>query len=317
MKCLKCGQECDDSLKFCSNCGNSIGSNQMNSPKKKGNGVVIFLVIAIIIAILACGYFFFFKKESNKTSIERMDTALANLQKNANKSGTVKLKLELSAGYAIDFNAFVKYAKQDDKYYMQLGVEKSLMMDAINMYATVDNNNLTMYMPSSIMSMFGLTSLDNNSWLKYSYDFSSLGINLSDLENTNTKIDSSKVFNDNNLKLIDKKDGLYHYQITIDKKFIESANKNNKYTDEQIKQIADMNTKIDVYIDSKDNLVKMVYDMSDYMKKQYSGMDKAIMTIEFVDLNKTTVTIPDEVIKSSKSVDSYLNNSTNNLKLGL
>ena len=78
-----------------------------------------------------------------------------------------------------------------------------------------------------------------------------------------------------------------------------------------------MNVKIDVYIDSKDNLVKMVYDMSDYMKKQNLGTDKAIMTIEFVDLNKTTVTIPDEAIKSSTSLDSYLNNNTKGLHLGL
>ena len=197
MKCLRCGQECDDSLKFCPNCGNSLASNEMNSSMKKGNGkgFVIFLVIAIIIAGLACGYFFFFKKESNKTSVERMDTALANLQKSGNESGTIKLKLELSAGYAIDFNAFVKYSKQNDKYYMQLGVEKSLIMDEINMYAVADNNTLTMYIPSSIMNMLGSTGIDNNSWFKYSYDYSNLGINLSDLEKSNTKVDSSKIFN--------------------------------------------------------------------------------------------------------------------------
>ncbi len=319
MKCLRCGQECDDSLKFCPNCGNSLASNEMNSSMKKGNGkgFVIFLVIAIIIAGLACGYFFFFKKESNKTSVERMDTALANLQKSGNESGTIKLKLELSAGYAIDFNAFVKYSKQNDKYYMQLGVEKSLIMDEINMYAVADNNTLTMYIPSSIMNMLGSTGIDNNSWFKYSYDYSNLGINLSDLEKSNTKVDSSKIFNENNLKYIEKKDGLYHYQITLDKDFVKAANKDNKYTEEQLKQITDMNVKIDVYIDSKDNLVKMVYDMSDYMKKQNLGTDKAIMTIEFVDLNKTTVTIPDEAIKSSTSLDSYLNNNTKGLHLGL
>ena len=53
------------------------------------------------------------------------------------------------------------------------------------------------------------------------------------------------------------------------------------------------------------------------MKKQNLGTDKAIMTIEFVDLNKTTVTIPDEAIKSSTSLDSYLNNNTKGLHLGL
>ena len=190
-------------------------------------------------------------------------------------------------------------------------------MDEINMYAVADNNTLTMYIPSSIMNMLGSTGIDNNSWFKYSYDYSNLGINLSDLEKSNTKVDSSKIFNENNLKYIEKKDGLYHYQITLDKDFVKAANKDNKYTEEQLKQITDMNVKIDVYIDSKDNLVKMVYDMSDYMKKQNLGTDKAIMTIEFVDLNKTTVTIPDEAIKSSTSLDSYLNNNTKGSHLGL
>ncbi|MBQ9318199.1 MAG: zinc ribbon domain-containing protein [Bacilli bacterium] len=313
MKCIKCGQDNNDALKYCTQCGYPLGQGEGDvSPKKKSKkGLIIILLLVIILGVLAAGYFFFFNNQSNKTNVERMDTALANLYKTGNQSGTVKMKMELSAGYTIELNAFMKYAKQNDKYYFQLSLEKSLFMDEANMYAILDNNTLNLYVQSSIMNMFDSTRMDNNSWLTYSYDYSDMGIDLNNLDKSNIKVDSSKIFTSNNLKYIDKKDGLSHYRIIFDKDFVNSTNKNNKASNEEVQQIVDMNLSMDVYIDSDDNIAKMVIDASDYFKKQNIGMDKAIFTIEFTDLNKTVVTIPDEALNAEYNMNNYLDDYDN------
>lgn len=316
MKCIRCGQENADGLKYCTQCGYPLRNNEETLSSKKGSkkGLIIILLLIIALGALVAGYFFFFNNQSHKTNVERMDTALANLQKSGNQSGTIKMKMEFSAGYTIDLNAFIKYAKQNDKYYMQLGLEKSLFMDEANMYAVLDNSALNLYIQSSIMNMFGSTGIDNNSWLTYNFDYSDMGIDLNNLDKSNTKVDSSKIFTNNNLKYIDKNDGVSHYRIIFDKDFVKAINKNNTYSDEEIQQIINMNVSMDVYIDSNDNLVKMVIDASDYFKKQNIGMDKAVVTIEFTDLNNTTVTIPNEALSSTKTLEQYFNdNSSYNL----
>lgn len=37
MKCEKCNNEMDDNLKYCTQCGNNLGSNNKNKPIKKNN----------------------------------------------------------------------------------------------------------------------------------------------------------------------------------------------------------------------------------------------------------------------------------------
>ncbi|MBQ9318198.1 MAG: zinc ribbon domain-containing protein [Bacilli bacterium] len=313
MKCIRCGQENNDALKYCTQCGYPLGQGEGDvSPMKKSKkGLIIILLLIIVLGALAAGYFFFFEKESHEETVKHMDTALANLQKSANQSGTVKMKAEVSMGYDIELNALIKYAKQNDKYYMQFSLEKSLFMDEMNMYMVLGENSLDYYVQSSLINSYGLTNLDNNSWFSYSMDYSDLGFNLKDLDMTNQKVDTEKIFNNKNLKYIDKKDGLSHYQIVLNKDLINSLNKDNTYSNEELQQFIDMNLVMDVYLDSNDNIVKVVFDLGDAFKKQNPSISKAIFTIEFTDLNKTVVTIPDEALNAEYNMNNYLDDYDN------
>ena len=65
-------------------------------------------------------------------------------------------------------------------------------------------------------------------------------------------------------------------------------------------------------------VIKVLYtDITKENQAIIKKYEQENFSIEFVDLNKTTVTIPDEAIKSSTSLDSYLNNNTKGLHLGL
>lgn len=51
LKCSKCGNECKESEKFCSNCGHEINNGQVNT-KKIPTWLLVVIVIAVIFIIL-------------------------------------------------------------------------------------------------------------------------------------------------------------------------------------------------------------------------------------------------------------------------
>lgn len=306
MKCSKCGSELNGS-KFCPNCGNENTSN-----KKSNNLVAILIIVLIAVIIGVLGYFIFFKKNDNsyKKNIEVLETTMANLEKNGNESGTVKFNMALSIKNSIDldFNGFIKYTKNNNKYDFNVGLEKSLFMDEINLYLVVTDKNMLIYIPTSIFKLIGYDVPSNTQWLKSNFNYSDLGMDNIDFEsksNTTKKEDLSKILSKNNIKYVGKSDGLKHYKIVLDKDLLNKLSENDKMSSDEIKEIEKMNLSIDLYINNN-QIEKMVIDMSDAMKSQQVDVEKYIITISFEDLNKTNVVIPDEAKETTMTIDDVL-----------
>ena len=313
MKCIRCGQENNEALKYCTQCGYPLGQGGGDvSPKKKSKkGLIIILLLIIVLGALAAGYFFIFKDGRNKTNVERVNTALSTLQIKGDESGTLKIKLELAGGMVnLDMNATLMYAKQNDKYYVYFNLDKSMFTSGGEMYAVLDNKALNIYMQSTLLALFD-TSSSKKEWLKSSVDFNELGINYNDIGKKDNQIDLGKVLNNNNLKYIGKENGLSHYQIIIDKDLINALDKEKKYSSEEIQYLINMGLAMDIYIDSNDNLIKIEIDFQKILKGEIDNLDKCKITFEFSDLNKTVVKVPNEALNTTKTIEQFLDNDSN------
>ena len=236
---------------------------------------------------------------------------------------TVKGKLSLAAttGESFEINVSSKVQKRDDKYNMELMLEKSMFFDEIKLYGTVSKDNISLYAKSSLIDKLGSTSSIEDKWVYYTLNLKELGIDLSTLEQ-NTEI--QQTFNNINLEdLIDKKHFLYigkkdvlkHYQLVIDQKLIENIiTKLAEMSGETIDDTVDMTEeleetiKIDFYINNSDELAKIELNMSDYLTEE-DGLSKLVFTLEFAGLNSTIVEIPNEAITSTMDLETYMNSN--------
>ena len=296
--------------------------NQDQTPNKKNNNLILLtsgiLVTLIGIIIIIVSIF-----KTNGTSITVLQKAINNLNQVASNSLTVKGKLSLAAttGESFEINVSSKVQKRDDKYNMELMLEKSMFFDEIKLYSTVSKDNISLYAKSSLIDKLGSTSSIEDKWVYYTLNLKELGIDLSTLEQ-NTEI--QQTFNNINLEdLIDKKhflyigkkDGLKHYQLVIDQKLIENIiTKLAEMSGETIDDTVDMTEeleetiKIDFYINNSDELAKIELNMSDYLTEE-DGLSKLVFTLEFAGLNSTIVEIPNEAITSTMDLETYMNSN--------
>ncbi|MBE6139742.1 MAG: zinc ribbon domain-containing protein [Firmicutes bacterium] len=296
--------------------------NQGQTPNKKNNNLILLtsgiLVTLIGVIIIIVSIF-----KTNGASITVLQKAINNLNQVASNSLTVKGKLSLAAttGESFEINVSSKVQKKEDKYNMELMLEKSMFFDEIKLYGTVSKDNISLYAKSSLIDMLGSTSSIEDKWVYYTLNLKELGVDLSTLEQ-NTEL--QQTFNNINLEdLIDKKhflyigkkDGLKHYQLVIDQKLIENIiTKLAEMSGETIDDTVDMTEeleetiKIDFYINNSDELAKIELNMSDYLTEE-DGLSKLVFTLEFTGLNSTIVEIPNEAITSTMDLETYMNSN--------
>lgn len=358
MNCKKCGMEIPIGNKFCPNCGEKVEeinnesaitnsnlntnySNQTNmnnnynnqanmnnnyNNKSKSNTGKIFIIILIFVLLLAGTLFLIFgvfnkDKHDFNTNVENLDHAMSNMVDNFNNSGTVKVSIEANGSYLnLNMNAYLKYAKTNNGYDFQLGVDKSLFMDEVNAYLRLTNNDITAYFPSNILDLLSGSYSSDSSYLKYNLKFSDLGdYSLDSIIDEVKNIEQEKVnfkdlLTENNFKYIGEENSLDHYQLILDDTFYKnlySEIDDFDLDEEYLNQIKNQKYYIDIYLNSKDNLEKIVLDFSNFMETD--EFDKLLVTIEFKDLNNTIISIPQEVINSAIDINDYYKNSWDSL----
>lgn len=358
MNCKKCGMEIPIGNKFCPNCGEKVEeinnesaitnsnlntnySNQTNmnnnynnqanmnnnyNNKSKSNTGKIFIIILIFVLLLAGTLFLIFgvfnkDKHDFNTNVENLDHAMSNMVDNFNNSGTVKVSIEANGSYLnLNMNAYLKYAKTNNGYDFQLGVDKSLFMDEVNAYLRLTNNDITAYFPSNILDLLSGSYSSDSSYLKYNLKFSDLGdYSLDSIIDEVKNIEQEKVnfkdlLTENNFKYIGEENNLDHYQLILDDTFYKnlySEIDDFDLDEEYLNQIKNQKYYIDIYLNSKDNLEKIVLDFSNFMETD--EFDKLLVTIEFKDLNNTIISIPQEVINSAIDINDYKKNSWDSL----
>lgn len=284
--------------------------------------IVIIAGVLLVIAALVFAYFKVFKKESYEKSIDSMEKAINNFAKKGSNSGTVvasvKMKSEGDFKMDLDLTAFVKYEKENDNFKLNLGLEKSSLLPALDAYAEVDDKNATIYIPGELISyisaMFGedTSLLGTNSasltgtWFKYTTDVEELGIDLDDFETEeNQEMDLTKVFPKDSFKYVDRKNGLKHYVLTIDDKFIANTGAD---LGSEFESFKGMKFNIDFYLTDSNELRKVQVDLKDMLKEklQDSGITKLLVVVEFKDFGSTKVDIPTAAKINSIDVSGYI-----------
>ena len=132
--------------------------------------------------------------------------------------------------------------------------------------------------------------------------------------------DLNKYLTDKVIVFVEEKDGLDYYQFVINDDLLKKIAEDN---DEEYENV-NMEIKFDVYIDSKTKtLSKIEFDLkeffNDYMNSDladeesledfdvYSEMIKTLLfTIEFKNVNNTTITIPQDVIDNAVDISGLL-----------
>lgn len=320
-----------------------VVQNNYTSPeepkKKKGKAGIIALVVVLLAAIGVGAYFLISgkdggsvlgKKNSNSNTIETFKDAVKNLENAGDKSGTLKLGIDMesSTGDTFNLGASMKYEIADENNMkMEIKVDKSLITDEILAYVDVTNKNLKLYAQSSLIDLVGMTSSDENIWLNYSVDLTELESELTEItNNVETKeameklsnIDLAKVFDDKHLSYVGKSGDLDQYKVTIDydlmKNLSDQLPEEDRMTEEEAEEIKEEFNEIpggkielNIYIDSNKQFKKFDMDLAKIIDDD--SIKKALITYELTDLNKTVVTIPSEALNSTTDLMEYISSS--------
>lgn len=290
-----------------------LNNNQVPySSKKNSKNFVPLLAVLLIVVGAALLIFLFSKVGNNPVSV--LEKAVLNLSEKSKNSGTItaKMTMEEESTGSLTISATSKYAKENDKYKLQLTLNKNMFMDEANVFLALDKKDASIYLQSSIVDMLGMTSSNVNKWLSYSIDLEE-EINLDDAEKIkNVHLDD--ILDKEHFVYVDKSDNLRHYQLVINKKLIQNIKtKLSKLDDEEAKELADSINmeevdlsnplKINIYINDKNEITKISFDLTDLLEEE--GISKAVFELEFSNLGTTNVIIPNEALNTKDNLMEY------------
>ena len=292
------------------------GSSGNNSKKTKGNAnKLIPIIVGIVLILIALVLLFIAFNKSSNNSIAVLEKAINNFEEKGKNSGTINANLLIGSGTSdtINLSATAKYSKTNDIYNLALILNESILYDEMSIYSTISEKDITLYAKSSLIDMLGLTSSAEDMWLYYFIDLTEFADD--NLESNNDDFDLSDIIDEKHFKYINKVDNLRHYELVIDDDLINKIE--SKSTEEERQKIEDslssisngeMNLTetyiIDFYIDDSNQLVKISMDLSDYMEDD--EISKVILSFEFMNLNSTTVEIPQDALSSQNDLETYI-----------
>lgn len=292
------------------------GASGDNSKKTKGNAnKLIPIIVGIVLILIALVLLFIAFNKSSNNSIAVLEKAINNFEEKGKNSGTINANLLIGSGTSdtINLSATAKYSKTNDIYNLALILNESILYDEMSIYSTISEKDITLYAKSSLIDMLGLTSSAEDMWLYYFIDLTEFADD--NLESNNDDFDLSDIIDEKHFKYINKVDNLRHYELVIDDDLINKIE--SKATEEERQEIEDslssisngeMNLTetyiIDFYIDDSNQLVKISMDLSDYMEDD--EISKVILSFEFMNLNSTTVEIPQDALSSQNDLETYI-----------
>ena len=259
---------------------------------------VLLSLAAAVLIFTGCG-----KKVDR---LEEFKTAFSSI-----KSAEVKMEVKASLaqdGMNIDVNIPMTMKVSEKGVYAKLEKNTFIEQD-IELYGSIEKEKVTLYIPSfdeefNIGEGFMKLELDLND--------ESLKDYTEGLDEVKEE-DVDKYLTDKVIVFVEEKDGLDHYQVVINDELLEQIAKDNNEEFEK----TNMEIKFDVYIDSKaKTLSKIEFDFKDLIANNMAGLEDLtdgedfdlemiktfLFTIEFKNVNNTTVTIPQSVIDNATSL---------------
>lgn len=288
-------------------------------PKKKSNAWV-FVLLGVLLGVVALVLVVFAFNKNSNSDVKVLEKALGNFEEKGENSGTVdvKLLLENDTQDSMNFSGTFKYAKQgDDNYNFDLTLNKSMLFDEINVYASLLNDKLTLFANSSLIDMLGLTSSTPSMWVHYTMTEDELEVMEEDVDLDDTsEYYLRDVLDQKHFKLIDEQNNVKHYQLVIDNELLNKV-KAQAPSQEELKEfedsLADINNGsteltetyyLDLYINNSNELVKVSMDLSNYLEDE--TVKKAVLSLEFRNFGTTVVQIPTEAKNSIIDLETYM-----------
>lgn len=308
-----------------------------NSEKKNKTKKIAFIICTIALVIVAAVLLFIAFNKSSKGSVKSLEKALNNFVEGGKTSGTIVATVSVTdeAVGTINVSGTVKYQKVGEAYNLEISLGETPMYKEMKLYAVVSEDELTAYINSSTLNeMLEIDSTDSK-WLKYEMDsyelnLQDLGFNMETIETQ--KLDLSGFGLEKKLKLVDTKDGIKHYTLTIDEELIknifkkivkEMMNSNegvsvefdddylDSYLDGYVEEVPTF--VIELYMNEQDEFTKISIDFSKIKGIELEATP--IVSIEFKDFNKTNFVIPNEALNTSYDLETYLNENGINLDM--
>ena len=268
---------------------------------------VLLSLAAAVLVFTGCG-----KKvdrlEEFKTAFSKIESAEMKIE--------AKMGLEQD-GMNVDVNIPMTMKVSEKGLYVKL--EKNTFIEQnIELYGSIEKEKMTLYIPN----------FDEEFNIKEGFMKLELDLNDEDFKDFTENLDEAKVemkdlnkyLTDKVIVFVEEKDGLDYYQFVINDDLLKKIAEDN---DEEYENV-NMEIKFDVYIDSKTKtLSKIEFDLkeffNDYMNSDladeesledfdvYAEMIKTLLfTIEFKNINNTTITIPQDVIDNAVDISGLL-----------
>ena len=268
---------------------------------------VLLSLAAAVLVFTGCG-----KKvdrlEEFKTAFSKIESAEMKIE--------AKMGLEQD-GMNVDVNIPMTMKVSEKGLYVKL--EKNTFIEQnIELYGSIEKEKMTLYIPN----------FDEEFNIKEGFMKLELDLNDEDFKDFTENLDEAKVemkdlnkyLTDKVIVFVEEKDGLDYYQFVINDDLLKKIAEDN---DEEYENV-NMEIKFDVYIDSKTKtLSKIEFDLkeffNDYMNSDladeetledfdvYAEMIKTLLfTIEFKNVNNTTITIPQDVIDNAVDISGLL-----------
>jgi len=295
---------------------NSTEQNDVKIVGKKSNALN-FLICVIALLLIAGGIGLFVFAKSSNNSILVLNKAIENLVEKGQNSITINAKISTTtkAGETFDFSAIIKTEKKsEDTTNVEIKVNKSLLFEEMNIYAIKNNDLLTMYMQSNLIDMLGFTYSSEPLWVRYNANLEEMVENQVNTTTTE-KIKGMKLsdlVDEKHFVYVNEKEGLKHYEFIIDNELIESIkSKFDESEDIQIKEMIDSlepieeSIVIDFYLTKSNELSKVEFDMSESLTEE-DELSSFVVSIELINLNSTTIEIPQNAINSVTSLEEYM-----------
>lgn len=294
---------------------NSVQPNT-NSPKKKSHAW-IFILLGVLLGVIAIALLVFSFIKSSNTPVRELERALNSISEKGENSGTIDAKILIESDTSDTYNltATLKYGKNYDNYDIALTLNKSLLYEEMNFYATITDEDVTLFANSSLIDMLGLTSSPTDMWVYFLMTFDELEIE-DEFEEEYGYFYLSDILDKEHYKLIDEQNGLKHYQLTIDNELLNKI-KAQAPNEEELREFEQSLSEInggsteltevyyvDVYINSNGELSKVSMNLTEEIDDE--TINKIVISFEFSNFGSTTISIPSEANDSMIDLETYM-----------
>lgn len=258
-------------------------------------------ILLVTILLTGCG------KDNSVTALNK---AVENLE--SIKSATVEFGIDFKMnqnGMKLEMPLALEmaYKQENDDTFMRMSILDNILVGKHDLYLTNINDESNIYMNSSLFVMImnmvtgGEYSLDKEYWVKESIEDSQedFNLNLDEFNKDDFNIDIEKVLSKDDIKLLEEKDGIAKYKITLSKDLMKKILKDEEEL-EELEELPEFSIELYYSIDTKNNvLTKFEADLTKAIKDlsteemDASMVEKLSIYIEIKDINSTEVTIPE------------------------